>query len=595
MPADRPAFSPVDLVAVVVGPVLVMLMVGSLTWFLVDVLYAGQYSGRLLWTMTFFVFGAVLIARIAIENGTHRASAYGAGLGGAVFLAMLRFVNYRDPTMAVLGPVINLGLMALVWWLANKLTWDCTHLEDDRRVSGRGLLAAAGLDASTEVDADDCDKAARRKKKDPGGFAGWLARIERFRKARRERPHTPGTWVLYIGLAAIPVFALGQSLIPAGDSGRRWSTLVEMAVFVGSGLGLLVTTSLLALREYLRERNARMSTTLTFGWLGLGAGLVGFFLVVAALLPRPHSEVPWFDMTGSGKSERGASRYAQRDDGSAGKGDGATGSKSEDDANAKGQKDGDGKTGRTSQDGSNKTQGKSGAKGDKSSKGKSSDRGKSGEDNTETKSGDESVSEESSLSAGEETAADSGSESSAGEGLKQTVESVGKLLKWLVWIVIALAVLAAVAYFVLKGLAPFTDWARGLLDWFRNLFSREASKPSGRGVVEVDPVVASGPPPFAVFSNPFTDGTAGHREPRELAAYTFAAFDSWAWDRDLGRADGETPAEFAGRLGLVFPDLTDVGRRAADLAIRAAYSPAELPADARRSLADFWRELEQHP
>ena len=36
--------------------------------------------------------------------------------------------------------------MGLVWWSANKLTWDCTHFDEDRKASGQGILAATGLD-----------------------------------------------------------------------------------------------------------------------------------------------------------------------------------------------------------------------------------------------------------------------------------------------------------------------------------------------------------------------------------------------------------------------------------------------------------------
>ena len=43
-----------------------------------------------------------------------------------------------------------------------------------------------------------------------------------------------------------------------------------MAVYVGSGLGLLVTTSLLGLRRYLRQRKVKIPAALTASWLGLG-------------------------------------------------------------------------------------------------------------------------------------------------------------------------------------------------------------------------------------------------------------------------------------------------------------------------------------
>ena len=60
-------------------------------------------------------------------------------LAGAVGVAMMRFVD---------SPFIAWGLMGLTWWCANKLTWDCTLVDDDQDASGEGLLQIAGLDDS---------------------------------------------------------------------------------------------------------------------------------------------------------------------------------------------------------------------------------------------------------------------------------------------------------------------------------------------------------------------------------------------------------------------------------------------------------------
>ena len=66
MAAEREPPSVADYVVTGIGPVLVMLMVGSLVFFLVEVLYAGKYSDRLLYTFFFFVMGAVLVSSTAI-------------------------------------------------------------------------------------------------------------------------------------------------------------------------------------------------------------------------------------------------------------------------------------------------------------------------------------------------------------------------------------------------------------------------------------------------------------------------------------------------------------------------------------------------
>src|SRR5205807_1405446 len=68
--------------------------VGSLIFFLLEVLYVGQYSGRMQWTLFFFVFGIVLIARISIEQGGGRAMLYGIGMAIVVWLALQAFIEY---------------------------------------------------------------------------------------------------------------------------------------------------------------------------------------------------------------------------------------------------------------------------------------------------------------------------------------------------------------------------------------------------------------------------------------------------------------------------------------------------------------------
>jgi hypothetical protein len=48
---------------------LIMALVGSLVYFLIEVMYVGEYQARLMYVFALFVFAAVLIARISIEEG----------------------------------------------------------------------------------------------------------------------------------------------------------------------------------------------------------------------------------------------------------------------------------------------------------------------------------------------------------------------------------------------------------------------------------------------------------------------------------------------------------------------------------------------
>lgn len=134
---ESAASSIIDYVSVIISPVLIMGMLISLVFFLIDVLYGGNYSERLSYTMFFYVFAAVLIARISIQYGTARAMAYVFGLGIVTFIVMLYYVTYPTPLMQSIGPLINIGLMVMVSWCASKLTWDCTHLDGERDAGGQ--------------------------------------------------------------------------------------------------------------------------------------------------------------------------------------------------------------------------------------------------------------------------------------------------------------------------------------------------------------------------------------------------------------------------------------------------------------------------
>src|SRR5262249_14628493 len=98
-----------DYVAIAISPALIMALVGSLVFFLVEVLYVGEYQARLQWILFFFVFGAVLIARISMESGiAERASIYGLILGSLVWLALFLYIEYpRQSKLAAFGWAIN--------------------------------------------------------------------------------------------------------------------------------------------------------------------------------------------------------------------------------------------------------------------------------------------------------------------------------------------------------------------------------------------------------------------------------------------------------------------------------------------------------
>jgi len=135
-----------DYVVIAISPALIMALVGSLVFFLLGVFYQGQFQERLYWVMACFVFAAVLIGRISIEEGLERAAPFGATLAVLVAVASSRFMEYQGGWIEHVGFLVNWGLIALIWWCAHRLTWDCTVIDDDQDASGEGLLQIAGLE-----------------------------------------------------------------------------------------------------------------------------------------------------------------------------------------------------------------------------------------------------------------------------------------------------------------------------------------------------------------------------------------------------------------------------------------------------------------
>ena len=617
----------IDFVAIVLSPVLIMLMVGSLVFFLIEVLQQGKFEVRLHYTFFFFVIATVLVARISIEQGSKKAIFYGIGLGAACFIAMMAFVEYNTALFKVLGPIINLALMALVWWSAHKLTWDCTHLDEDAKASGRGVLAAVGLDTTKsttdsddgkQYDPDRSSTATRKKKKTVDRFEepekiGLWQRYQQYRDWRKKKPHTPGVWVLYFALAAIPLYGLGQAMIPGDDAGRRGNTFWQMATYIAAALGLLMTTTLLGLKRYLEARNASIPTPLTVAWLGLGGMLVVLFIGVAAILPRPQSETPLYSFEGSKKGKK-ASQYSQVNDKNAGEGQGAKGQKTEagdGKSNAKGGKEGgQGKGESKSGSGGQKQGNTSGNKQGEKSNG-NSDKGKQGEksngpnnkqqDDQKAKQGEkqEGKQDDANKSEGDADKTDDKDKDEEGndnksetmQNLTKALESVSDVVKWIIWIAIALLVIVGGGYLFLKHASNFSEWAKGLLDWFRNLFGKKKVAAVG-AVAEAEAAkLVERPPPFDDFTNPFTDGTYKTQSAEELTAYSFAALESWAWDNASPRTANETPREFVQRLAEDFPGLHDSGTMLAELVVRMQFSPAPLPKGAKAQLKQFWDTL----
>jgi hypothetical protein len=656
----KPQQTLADYVTIAISPLLIMALVGSLVFFLLEVLYQGQYDSKLRWTLFFFVFAMVLVARISIELGSERAGLYGLAMIAVCFIALQRYIEFPEGTpLASLSWAINLGLMGLAWWSTSRLTWDCTYIDDAVDASGKGVLEAAGLDQEAPAAEGIKDDQASKEEETPQlrnqtPLLAWWDRYHRYREEQRKKPHMPGVWVVYFSLAALPLYGLGQSLIPAEDTERRRYAFWLMVCYVASGLGLLLTTSFLGLRRYLRQRKLKMPVAMTGIWLALGGGIIVVLMLLGALLPRPYGEYQFTDFTPLGSKERDASRYAVNRDGS-GKGDGQAstdkaredqeardGSGTKPDEKGKGSKSSSsarGSSGQGNQSGSG-NQGRQGRgdKGGKSSdknsakedsrsdgaKDRQADKSDSANDQQADKSDSEKSPEEKDADAQkrkeDERKAEKKAQSSSGGSAKQDKPReapkggsstpptssrladvlaklgwLGTVLKWIVFALLAILVLFFILRQGLQFLANFTNWARRLLDamraWWAGLFG--GAKDAGDAEAEArSEERIKRPRPFASFGNPFRDGRSEQMSPDDLARYSFEALQAWAYEQGLDRNLDETPLEFANRLGPEVPALESEVRGLAGLYARSAYGRGRLSPSAVSVLKTFWQRLE---
>jgi hypothetical protein len=549
MSRDKLQPTALDYMTVVLSPALIMGLVGSLVFFLLEVFYRadGPFKPRLQWILAFHVFGIVLAARVSMQgDGAARSTLYSLALSALTYLGMQSFVEY-PPEVRPLSFLINLALVGVVWWCSHRLVWDCTHVDDDDASSAEGLLQAAGIEGEPGADAPpEADTKGRP--------LGWAARYQQWR-ASRSRAHVLGVWVVYFSLAALPIFGLGQALVPLADEARRRTTFWLMTAYVGCGLGLLLTTCFLGLRRYLRQRGVAMPARTTAAWAVTGLALLGALLLVGALLPRPYSEYPWASSF---------ARSPQRKPSQAGQG----GTGVQDQGKPRGIEDKDGP--KAGKDGVGKDQAKGSGSGNSGKDGKGTQKGGS-------PSGGQGSGQQTSSRPGEPP---------------PWMEELATWIKWAVFFLLAILAVLAALWLIIRFLANFSVWARRWLDWWNGLWSSLFGDPA-RGSEDEEAPVPEPDAPFSAFVNPFVTGRAEKMSPRQLLRLTLAAFEAWAGERGLARRLDETSLEHLERVCDEHPGLHAEGLRLVMLHAQAEYGREDAPSATLDTARAFWQLLGQ--
>lgn len=280
-----------DYAVMAVCPSLIVLLLSSLVYFLILCAYQGAYSGRIGYIWFMFILGAVNIARLSIEESRKYTLVYSAALGLATFFVLSRFQSISGPA-AAFAPFVNAFLIGVVWLLADRITYDCTLIDDDDDASGQGLLD--GLSRPRDEPRDEPSDAVERLADPPVSRPGEPLGDGNTRpnerpteaRKRKRRPPQPGRTVLWLTAAALPLFGFGQAALRS-DPAAISSASRALAVYLFATLSLLVATSFLGVRRYLRQRGVAMPRDVSTAWLGGGIALVALILGVSFLLPQP--------------------------------------------------------------------------------------------------------------------------------------------------------------------------------------------------------------------------------------------------------------------------------------------------------------------
>ncbi len=102
-----------------------------------------------------------------------------------------------------------------------------------------------------------------------------------------------------------------------GDTGSWTRAQMFLGFYLFAALALLVTTSFLGLRRYLRQRDAEMSSDVTVSWLGGGIAIIAAVMLIAYIAPIPGqvlASIEFPKLTGDAEGTT-ASEYGWGDEG----------------------------------------------------------------------------------------------------------------------------------------------------------------------------------------------------------------------------------------------------------------------------------------
>ena len=599
----------------IVGPALIILMVVSLVFFLVEVTYRGPHTYRLYWVMALFTFASVLVSRISIQEGKERAALFGFALAAATFVTCSTIVEFKYPGFNFLGPIVNLTLIAVVMWSVSKLTWDCTVLDRSRDSSATGLVDLMRERFSPEPD-ESSRSENRNNESSFARFINWMS-------GKRQK-NTPGIWVFYFGIFAFPIFGLGQWFVQPAS--KVW-VYVLFAMYLGSTLCLLMTTSLLGLERYLAKRKLHVPGAVAQNWLVVGTVFALSMVLAVLILPKPGGSqslewlAQWSSPVQEGDSKLAPGNDGQQEDPKAQKqrvdenaekqgdkpgnkkakgsgkdesedknGKGSSSKKSEQENNHRGEKNPGEKSGTDEEQKNQPQRSKDKNDDDKNSnddqKNRPANRERAKPIQPDEKPADQNDDNPRNQKRGDKKAdlknkKEAGKKpNSANSQMRNWLDGISKFFNWLVYLVGFIAIIFVLWIFrgeIAKILAA--------------LFGSEQKAAAASGTPS-QPEYVPPLPSFRQFQDPFRSGKANSLRAKQVLDYTMSALQAWAREFDFETSEDLTPEELAREIASVNPVVSRYALEFASVYGRCAFAQDTIHREELNPLIKLWRQMD---
>lgn len=636
----------------VVGPILIIAMIGALVFFLIEIFYRGPHSARLCWVLGLFTIASVLVSRISIESGFERALMFGFALALATFIVTLKLVDFEYGNLAFLEPLVVIAFITIVMWCANRLTWDCTMIDQSRDVSSIGLTELIKRKISGKEPTPKKKPVSESAEPESAKPDSLWQKILFALFANSSTKNTPGLWVFYFAFAAFPIFGFGQWFAqPSPGWGYRWIFFL-FAVYLGSGLGLLMLTSLLGLERYVNKRGVELPGVVSRTWMVVGTTFALGVMLVMLLLPSPsisnglENALAFFTT-----DVKAPNKHAVGKDGHQ-KGENANNQKVDNNAKDapkrdgdKGQAKGGGKDGKQSGGGKSKSNGKDKSRGKGKSDGKSDNskgaKGQKSDSKSGEKSGEKSSQRQSDQTKGDRNDSAKSQNDARGEksdadksknrendrqqdreqqnrnaeqankqqakkaeqrqqqqnradnrGQRQRAPAQNRAGNAASSIAKSLGGIVKYVVYAIGFFAlliAFWLFRDELAKFWNELFGSRKKEDDEEEPVAKKKRKEKPLPGFETFREPFSSGNAAKWKPAQTIQYTFQALEAWARGYQQPREQDVTPHEFAQQLSAVNEEVAAAALRLADMHGQSLFGEQDVVQADASQLKKIWQ------